>query len=125
MDAAEFRRVMDAAPNPETRLEWFGALLAKETGKKIEIVGGSAVEIYLSSESYVSQDVDVVGSRTAIDSVLHRWEFERVAGRSHRVYWASPPIGLVDIVSAADSSGLPPRRRSTPYGPILLSAPEP
>ena len=60
-----------------------------------------------------------------MEDALRRWDFKRVEGRSHRVYWASELVGLVDIVGAADRSGLPPRKVGTPFGPALLSAPEP
>ena len=32
---------------------------------------------------------------------------------------------MIDIVGSADRSGLAPREVGTPYGPVLLSAPEP
>jgi hypothetical protein len=91
----------------------------------VVIVGGSAIEVYLSSADYVSQDVDLVGRSDRITPVLRRWKFNEVAGRSRRVYWFKQSIGLVDLVGAGDRSGLRPRRRETPYGPVLVSAVEP
>ena len=125
MDAPEFDRVISQAPTAEERLAWFGALLRKEAGRDVEVVGGSAIEIYLTSDAYVSQDVDVVGSRSRIEDALRRWRFTTVTGRSHRLYWTHPSVGLVDIVGTADRSGLLPRRMRTAYGEVLLSAPEP
>ncbi len=125
MDALEFGRAISRARRADERLAWFGALLRKEAGRDVEIVGGSAIEIYLSSDAYVSQDVDLVGSRSRIEDALRRWRFTTVTGRSHRLYWTHRSVGLVDIVGAADRSGLSPRRMRTPYGELLLSAPEP
>ena len=125
MDAEEFEATIRRAPTPEDRLAWFGALLASEARTKVELVGGSAIEIYLSSEAYVSQDVDVVGDRRALAEVLRRWGFEEILGRSRRVYWFKERVGLVDLVGAVARSGLPPRRVETPVGPVLLSALEP
>lgn len=125
MDAAEFDRIIALAPKPEDRIAWFGALLAKESRTQVEIVGGSAIEIYLSSTEYMSQDVDLVGRRDRITPVLRRWRFRQLGGRSRRVYWFKPAIGLVDIVGAGDRSGLPPRVVETPYGLVRVSAVEP
>lgn len=125
MDAGEFARAIRKTPTAEDRVAWFAALLQREAGRPVEVVGGSAIEIYLSSESYVSQDIDVLGDRSAIEGVLQRWRFTRIEGRSHRLYWVHKTIGLVDIVGPADRSGLPPRRKSTPFGDVLLSAVEP
>ncbi|MGI0130708.1 MAG: hypothetical protein ACREEC_11265 [Thermoplasmata archaeon] len=125
MYAAEFDKIVASAPKPEDRVTWFGALLSKEGRTEVEIVGGSAIEIYLSSARYISQDVDLVGRKDRITPVLHRWRFQQVEGRSHRVYWIKRPIGLVDIVGAGDRSGLRPRQVETPYGPVLVSAVEP
>jgi hypothetical protein len=125
MDGPEFDRVVRSAPTLEERIAWFGALLTRESKTEVEIVGGSAIEIYLSSSKYVSQDIDLVGRKDPIGSVLRRWGFRQVEGRSHRVYWFKSLVGLVDIVGAGDRSGLQPRRMETPYGPVLVSAVEP
>ena len=81
--------------------------------------------VYLSSALYVSQDVDLVGDRTAIETVLRRWGFREVEGRSRRRYWMDESVGLVDLVGSADRSGLPPRKLATPYGPVTVGPPEP
>jgi hypothetical protein len=125
MDRAEFSRVIRSAKSPEDRVAWFGALIAREAGQAVEVVGGSAIEVYLSSSIYVSQDIDLIGDRARIELVLERWGFRQVQGRSHRRYWTDKLVGLVDLVGSADRSGLPPRKMETPYGPVLLSAPEP
>ncbi len=125
MDATEFDKIIVSAPKPEDRIAWFGALLAKESRTSVEIVGGSAIEIYLTSADYVSQDVDLVGRKDRIAPILRRWKFQRAEGRSHRVYWVKKTIGLVDIVGAGDRSGLRPRQVETPFGPVLVSAIEP
>lgn len=54
MEAIEFDRVIESAPKREDRIASFGALLAKESQTRVEIVGGSAIEIYLSSSEYIS-----------------------------------------------------------------------
>lgn len=125
MNADRFDSILAKAPTRDQRIAWFGALLAKESKTEIEIVGGSAIEIYLSSDRYVSQDVDLVGRRDRIAPVLHRWGFRQVEGRSQRVYWLKKEIGLIDIVGTGDRSGMRPRRIETPYGPVLVSAVEP
>lgn len=125
MDAEGFEAAIRRAPTPADRLAWFGALLTSEARTKVELVGGSAIEIYLTSEEYVSQDVDVVGDRRALAEVLRRWGFREIEGRSRRRYWFQERIGLVDLVGAVDRSGLPPRRVDTPVGPVVLSALEP
>lgn len=125
MDASEFDSVIGQASAPEERLAWFGALLTRHAGTYIEIVGGSAIEIYLSSDRYVSQDVDIVGDRGAVSETLRKWGFQEVTGRSQRIYWFKRNIGLVDLVGPVARSGLPARRIETPYGRAMLSAVEP
>jgi hypothetical protein len=125
VDSREFAREIRKAPTPEDRIAWFGALLSREAGKQVEVVGGSAIEIYLSSSSYVSEDIDLVGDHAAIGGVLLRWKFKRLEARSSRLYWSHRLVGLVDLVGVADRSGIPPRTVATPHGPVSLSAPEP
>jgi hypothetical protein len=125
MDVDEFDRITSSAPTPGDRLAWYGALLARESRTPVEIVGGSAIEIYLTSAKYISQDVKVVGRKDPIARVLRRWGFRQVPGRSQRAYWVKETIGLVDLVGPGDRSGLAPHRTETPFGPVLLSRLEP
>jgi hypothetical protein len=125
MDGIEFAREIRKADSVEDRVAWFGALLARESGNAVEVVGGSAIEVYLSSSIYVSQVIDLVGNIGQIEQVLERWKFRQIQGRSNRTYWTDDYVGLVDIVGSADHSGLSPRKVKTPYGEVLLSAPEP
>ena len=88
------------------------------------IVGGSAVEVYLTSRQYVSQDIDIVGDREAIRPVLRRWGFSAVEGRDGRTYWMKDGLGQVDLVGATDRSAIPSRAKRTPYGTVLLGSVE-
>ncbi|MGC2288758.1 MAG: hypothetical protein WA688_02735 [Thermoplasmata archaeon] len=125
MNGREFDSVLAAASTLEDRISWFGALLARECKTDIEIVGGSAIEIYLASANYVSHGIDLVGPKEVIRPVLGKWGFREVEGRSHRGYWFKPVVGLVDVVGIGDRSGLKPRRMETPHGPVFVSAAEP
>lgn len=125
MDRGELADALARARTPDDRLAWFAALLGREAHAQVEIVGGSAVEIYLTSASHVSQDIDLVGPQEKLEAVLRRWGFRPVEGRSRQTYWANKRVGLVHVLGATDRSGLPPRRVRTPHGPVLLSAPEP
>lgn len=42
----------------------------------MEIVGGSTIEIHLSSAGHISQDVDVVGRKDRITPALRRSKFQ-------------------------------------------------
>jgi hypothetical protein len=122
MDRREFERTIAKARSEDQRLSWFGALLTRESklDGQLIIVGGSAVEIYLASNQYVSMDIEVVGDKEAIALVLRRWGFRREEGRDRRVYWAKKGLGNVDLVGPRDRSGLPPRAITTPHGDLLL-----
>jgi hypothetical protein len=89
------------------------------------IVGGSAIEVTLGSDAYVSQDVDLVGDRRLLAEILRRWGFTEIAGRSRRIYWHKRSIGLVDLVGSVARSALPARTIATPFGPVRVSALEP
>lgn len=125
MDRSELTRALAQAGTPEDRLAWFVALLSREARVQVEVVGGSAVEIYLTSASHTSRDIDLVGPEDKLAVVLRRWGFRPVEGRSQQTYWTNPKVGLVHVLGPADRSGLPPRKVRTPHGPVLLSAPEP
>lgn len=122
MNRSEFEAAIASAPSEEERLAYLGALLSRETGlgSRLVIVGGSAIEIYLTAEVYTSQDIDVVGARSVIAPVLSKWGFSEERGRSRRVYWVKDGLGAVDLVGPRDRSGLPPRHWPTPYGDVML-----
>ncbi len=122
MNRKEFERTLAAARTEDERLAWFGALLTRESklDGQLIIVGGSALEIYLTSSEYVSMDIDIVGEKAAISPVLRRWGFQAEKGRDQRVYWVKTGLGNVDLVGPRDRSGLPPRALPTPFGAVLL-----
>ncbi len=125
----EFERIMRALSDPATRIETFGALLAKASGigSKLLIAGGSAITIYTSGR-YTSDDIDIVGQKARLVPVLERWGFQPEEAPSEpRVYWNREDLGLfVDIVNRSPSSGSGrsgvPRRIVTPYGAVHASA---
>ncbi|MGP8076486.1 MAG: hypothetical protein ACLP8Y_07130 [Thermoplasmata archaeon] len=124
MNRKEFEIALAKARTEDERLAWFGALLTRESklDGHLIIVGGSAIEIYLTSNDYVSMDIDVVGEKPAISAVLRRWGFQAEKGRDRRVYWVKGGLGNVDLVGERDRSGLPPRALPTPYGDVLLGS---
>ena len=117
MNRKEFEDTLAKARTEDERLSWFGALLTRESklDGQLIIVGGSAIEIYLTSNEYVSMDIDVVGEKAAISAVLRRWGFQAEKGRDRRIYWVKKGLGNVDLVGPRDRSGLPPRAFPTPY----------
>jgi hypothetical protein len=126
MNRREFEQAIAKADSEDRRIAWFGALLTRESGLrgKLIIVGGSAIELYLSSGLYVSQDIDVVGRKDVIEPILERWGFSSEVGRDRRRYWTKTGLGQVDLVGVRDRSGLPPRPQPTPFGEVLLGAVE-
>jgi len=74
MERADLHRILRSAPTEDERVAWFGALLARESGlnERLVIVGGSALEIYLTSSRHVSQAIDIVGEKPPIVSVSRR-----------------------------------------------------
>lgn len=127
MNRTEFDRTLRKAASEDQRIAWFGALLTAASGLdgRLIIVGGSAIEVYLTSSAYVSQDIDLVGEKRRIVPILRRWGFRQASGRDQRVYWIKTGLGQVDLVGTSDRSGLPPRRERTPYGTVLLGPVEP
>lgn len=123
MDAKAFDSTLQRARTQTERLAWFGALLTKETGLegRLVIVGGSAIEIYLGSDQYVSEDIDVVGEKARIKTVLERWGFSEVSGRDRRRYLVKAGVGQVDLVGPQEKSGLPARKEETTHRPVLLA----
>lgn len=126
MERPELESVLRRAGSEDERLAWFGALLTREANLpgRLLIVGGSAIEIYLTSQLYISQDIDVVGDREAIRPVLRRWGFSPEEGRDGRTYWIKEGVGQVDLLGANDRSALPPRSKRTPFGLVLLGSVE-
>jgi hypothetical protein len=124
MNRRDFESALASASSEDDRLACFGALLALESGvgDRLVIVGGSAVEIYLTPALYTSQDIDVVGDRAALEPVLARWGFSRAVGRDRRVYWIKKGFGQVDLVGTQDRSGLPPRPWPTPFGRVMVGS---
>ena len=122
MNRREFESAIGTASSEEDRVAYFGALLARESGlgKGLVLVGGSAIEIYLTAEMYTSQDIDVVGTKSAITPILLKWGFVEEEGRSRRTYWVKDGLGQVDLVGPRDRSGLPSRRWPTPFGEVML-----
>lgn len=123
MNRHALEETLAKARTEDERLAWFGALLTRESrleGRLI-IVGGSAIELYLTSTAYVSLDIDIVGSKVAISAALRRWGFKMERGRDHRTYWVKEGLGLVDLVGARNRSGLPARAFPTRYGDVLVS----
>ncbi len=89
MDAKAFDSTLQRARTQTERLAWFGALLTKETGLegRLVIVGGSAIEIYLGSDQYVSENIDVVGEKARIKTVLERGGSPRCLGGTGAGTW--------------------------------------
>jgi len=126
MNRREFESAISRAASEEDRLAYFGALLSRESGlgNRLIVVGGSAIEIYLTAEVYASQDIDIVGTKAAIAPILSKWGFIEEVGRSRRSYWVKAGLGQVDLVGPRDRSGLSPRPWPTPFGEVMLAAVE-
>lgn len=120
MNAAQIEAILSKARTRSEKILWLGALLQRESGLEVVIVGGSAIEVYTSGK-YVSEDVDIVGDRDAISSLLRAWAFHR-EGR----LWVSSTLKLwIDTVGKYYSGE---RRRltttETPYGRVQIAAVE-
>jgi hypothetical protein len=102
------------------RVLYFGALLAKESGSDVVIVGGSAIEIYTRG-GYVSDDIDVRADRAAVHRVLGQWSFKDEGRLWIRSDWDI----AIDVVGDR-YSGDPYRATtvSTPYGPVRIAVVE-
>lgn len=118
MKPDDVQKALAKARSKAERSLWFGALLARELGTEIVIVGGSAIEVYTSGK-YVSGDLDLVGEREPMVSLLERWGFRR-EGR----LWTRTELSLwVDPVGreyAGDTRRL--RIVETPYGRVRLAS---
>jgi hypothetical protein len=122
-----FDRAILATSDPATRIETFGALLAKASRTKPIIAGGSAITIYTSGR-HTSDDIDVVGEKARLVPVLEKWGFAPEEDpEDHRVYWNREDLGLsIDIVHRSPGSGSGrsgvPRTIETSHGPVRASA---
>lgn len=76
MKADEVGAILRKATTRSERILWLGALLSRESGHQIVIIGGAAVEVY-SSGRFISEDVDLVGDRPSIVNLLESWGFKR------------------------------------------------
>lgn len=89
MDAAKFDRFIASAPDRESRIAWFGAILGKESETPVEIVGGPAIEIYLSSAEYASEDGDLAAlaaksHQSSADGSFTKWKGEATGSTGSR-----------------------------------------
>lgn len=100
----------------------FAALLAAESGlgDQLVVVGGSALEIYTRG-GYASGDIDLVGDRAKIASVLAGWGFAK-KGR----YWAHGGLKLFVDIPGRYYNGNFYRTQvlTTPHGRVRISEPE-
>ena len=127
----EFDRTILTVSDRATRIETFGALLAKasKTGSSMVIAGGSAITIYTHGK-WTSDDVDIVGPKEKIIPVLERWGFQREDDPDdHCVYWNRDDLGLsVDLLNRSPASGSGrsgvPRTITTSHGPVRAAAVE-
>jgi hypothetical protein len=116
----EVGRILASTPHKHERILYFGALLAKESGSDIIVVGGSAIEVYTRGK-YVSGDVDIRADRPAVDRVLAKWGF-----KDHGRLWIRKDWGLAVDVVGDEYSGDPYRATtvSTPYGSVRIAVVE-
>ena len=77
---AEVEQAVTSAKTSYERVLRIGALLSVATKEPAIIVGGSAIEVYLTG-SYVSGDIDVVvDRRSEAIKVVESWGFVRLVG---------------------------------------------
>ncbi len=116
----EVERILAADPSPDQRILNFAALLERDCGTEIIVVGGSAIEVHRRGK-YHSDDLDLRGDRAAIRRVLTRWGF-RNAGK----IWLREDWKIAVDVVGTKYTGDPYRavRIETPYGPVRVAAVE-
>jgi hypothetical protein len=119
----EAERAVASAESHTERILLLAATLTKALGSSKDatiVVGGSAIEIYTSSQ-YVSEDLDLVAPRQEAIKILESWGF----AREGRIWWRSDWKIAVDLVGP-DYTGS--RRRTqiidTRLGPVRLAAVE-
>src|SRR5271155_698059 len=118
--AAAAGPIPSATPPRHDQILYFAALLARESGSDVVIVGGSAIEVYTRG-GYVSGDIDIRADRTRVHRVLAKWNF----ADEGRLWIRSDWKVAVDVVGD-EYSGDPYRATtiSTPHGPVRLAVVE-
>lgn len=119
-DSTEVEAALKLDPTPASRILYFGALLARESGSEVVIVGGSAIEVH-SRGKYASGDIDLRADRARVARVLRKWGF-----RNPSRMWVRSDWGIfVDIVGDKYSGDAYRYTEVvTPYGRVGLAVPE-
>lgn len=90
------KRIILETDDPNERKIRLAAILTSslpKTGPRPVMVGGSAIEVYLSG-TLRTGDMDIVYNPGALTKILRLWHFERASGS-----WANDELGLsVDAV---------------------------
>jgi len=116
----EVGRILTTAPTKHDRILFFAALLSRESGSDVVVVGGSAIEVYTRGK-YVSGDIDIRAERGPVHRTLKRWGFQD-RGR----LWTRSDWGVaVDVVGDRYSGDLYRATTvSTPYGHVRIAVVE-
>lgn len=119
-EADEVNKILATTSRKHDRILYFAAMLSKESGSEVVIVGGSAIEIYTRG-GYVSGDIDLRVHRDRVSRVLAKWGFKD-RGR----LWTQDDWGLAIDIVGDQYSGDPYRATtvSTPYGPVQIAVVE-
>lgn len=116
--AQDVAEALAAESATDQRILKFAALLGAEAQTDVIVVGGSAIEIYTRG-GYVSGDIDLVGSRSAIRRVLSEWGFV-TRGRVWVHEGWKLVVDLVGEVYTGDRYRL--STVVTSFGPVRLAA---
>ncbi|MGD0250180.1 MAG: hypothetical protein ABSB97_04760 [Thermoplasmata archaeon] len=110
---------MTSATTSYERILRIGALLSVATNEPAIVVGGSAIEVYLTG-GYVSGDIDVVVERRpAAIKVVESWGFIRTG----RIWWREDWNIEIDLARPPYTGSREHLQTiQTPYGPVLLAA---
>ncbi|HXQ93932.1 MAG TPA: hypothetical protein VN864_02015 [Thermoplasmata archaeon] len=116
----EIGRILRSTPKSYDRILHFAALLAREIGSEVVVVGGSAIEVYTKG-GYVSGDIDIRADREAVRRALAGWKFNEEGRLWIRADWNI----AVDVVGN-QYTGDPYRATTaaTPYGPVQIAVVE-
>lgn len=116
----EAERILAGQSSSDERIITFGALLSRETGADVIVVGGSAIEVYTRG-GYASADIDLVGDRRAIIKAVESWDFRPVGHM-----WVNRNWGIAADPRGEDYTGDLGRTREvvTPFGRVRLAAVE-